>query len=72
MENSCQAVRYLTIEDILSVAEGHVGSYQLLHESQLRYLVEIVGEKWGNTELFPLCSKKLLYMPITLLLDTYF
>ena len=58
MENSCQAVRYLTIEDILSVAEGHVGSYQLLHESQLRYLVEIVGEKWGNTELFPTLFQK--------------
>ena len=45
MENSCQTVRYLTVEDILSVAEGHVGHYRLLHESQLHYLVEIVGEK---------------------------
>ena len=58
MENSCQAVRYLTIEDILSVAEGHVGIYQLFHESQLRYLVEIVSEKWGNTELFPTLFQK--------------
>ena len=51
-------MRYLTIEDILRVAEGHVGSYQLLNESQLRYLVEIVGEKWGDTELFPTLPQK--------------
>ena len=58
MENSCQTVRYLTVEDILSVAERHVGRYRLLHESQLHYLVEIVGEKWGDTELFPTLFQK--------------
>ena len=58
MENSCQTVRYLTVEDILSVARGHVGRYQVLHESQLHYLVEIVCEKWGDTELFPTLFQK--------------
>ena len=58
MENSCQTVKYLTVEDILSVAERHVGRYRLLHESQLHYLVEIVGEKWGDTELFPTLFQK--------------
>ena len=46
-------MRYLTIEDILIVAEAHVGHYQLLNESQLHYLVDIVSEKFGDTELFP-------------------
>ena len=72
MENSSQTVKYLTIEDILRVARGQVGSYQLLNENQLHYLVEIVGEKLGDSELFPTLPKKLLYMPITLLLDIYF
>ena len=58
MENSCQTLRYLTIEDILRVAERHVGSYQLLNENQLHYLIEIVGKKIGNTELFPTLSQK--------------
>ena len=58
MENSSQTLRYLTIEDILSVAEGHVGSYQLLNENQLHYLVGMVGEKIGNTELFPTLFQK--------------
>lgn len=58
MENSCQTVRYLTVEDILSVAARHVRHYRLLHESQLHYLVEIVGEKWGDTELFPTLFQK--------------
>ena len=58
MENSCQTVRYLTVENILSAAEKHVGRYRLLHESQLHYLVEIVGDKWGDTELFPTLFQK--------------
>ena len=58
MENSCQTVRYLTVENILSAAEKHVGCYRLLHESQLHYLVEIVGDKWGDTELFPTLFQK--------------
>ena len=58
MENSSQTVKYLTIEDILRVAEERVGSYQLLNENQLHYLVEIVGEKLGDSELFPTLTKK--------------
>lgn len=58
MENSSQTVKYLTIEDILRVAKGQVDSYQLLNENQLHYLVEIVCEKLGDTELFPTLTKK--------------
>ena len=51
-------MKYLTIEDILRVAKGQVGSYQLLNENQLHYLVEIVGEKLGDSELFPTLPQK--------------
>ena len=51
-------MKYLTIEDILRVARGQVGSYQLLNENQLHYLVEIVGEKLGDSELFPTLPQK--------------
>lgn len=53
MENSGQSLRYLTFEDILIAAQRHVGNYQLLKENQLRYLVQMVGEKLVNKELFP-------------------
>ena len=46
-------MRYLTFEDILIVAQRHVGNYQLLKENQLRYLVQMVGEKLDDKELFP-------------------
>ena len=58
MENSSQTVKYLTIEDILKVASERVGSYQLLKENQLHYLIEIVGERLDDTELFPTLPKK--------------
>ena len=51
-------MKYLTIEDILRVAEGQVGGYQLLKENQLYYLVEIVSEKLGDIELFPTLPQK--------------
>ncbi|MDE0552818.1 MAG: type II toxin-antitoxin system death-on-curing family toxin [Candidatus Poribacteria bacterium] len=51
-------MKYLTIEDILIIAEGHVGDYQLLNENQLHYLVDIVGEKFGNIDLFPTVFQK--------------
>ena len=35
-----------------------MGSYQLLNENQLHYLVEIVGAKLGDTELFPTLPQK--------------
>ena len=51
-------MKYLTIEDILIIAVGHVGNYQLLNENQLHYLVDIVGEKFGDTDLFPTLFQK--------------
>ncbi|MCE2396603.1 type II toxin-antitoxin system death-on-curing family toxin [Candidatus Poribacteria bacterium] len=58
MENAGETLRYLTIVEILRVAEKHVGSYQLLNENQLHYLVEIVSAKLGDTELFPTLPQK--------------
>lgn len=58
MENSRQHLRYLTIAEILEVAEGHVGDYQLLNENQLYYLVEAVSGKFGDTELYPTLPQK--------------
>ena len=58
MENSRQHFRYLTIAEILEVAERHVGAYQLLNENQLHYLVDIVGSQFGDTELFPTLFQK--------------
>ena len=51
-------MKYLTIEDILIIAVGHVGDYQLLNENQLHYLVDIVSEKFGDTNLFPTVFQK--------------
>ena len=58
MENAGETVKYLTISEILRVAEKHVGGYQLLNENQLHYLVEIVGAKLDDTELFPTLLQK--------------
>jgi death-on-curing protein len=58
MENPRKCMRYLTIEEILEVAEGHVSDYQVLREEQLRYLVEVVGWKIGDTELYPTLPQK--------------
>ena len=58
MENPRQSIKYLTIEDILIAAVGHVGDYQLLNENQLHYLVEAVGGKFGDTELYPTLFQK--------------
>ena len=58
MENSCQTLRYLTIEEILWVAKKWVCGYKLLDEERLHYLVEAVGGKWGDIELYPTLAKK--------------
>ena len=42
----------------MSVAERQVGNYQLLHEDQLSYLVDIVGQTSGGVELFPTLTQK--------------
>ena len=58
MENSGKTLKYLSIDEILRVAEEHVGRYQLLHEDRLHYLVQIVGEQIGGAELFPTLAQK--------------
>ena len=58
MENAGQRLRYLTIAEILRIAERHVGDYRLLNENQLYYLVEVVGGKYGDTELYPTLHQK--------------
>lgn len=58
MENAGEALKYLTIDEILRVAEEQVGRYQLLNENQLHYLVQIVGEQIGGAELFPTLTQK--------------
>ena len=51
-------MKYLTIEDILIIAVGHVGNYQLLNENQLHYVVEAVSGKFGDIELYPTLFQK--------------
>ncbi len=58
MENPRQHLKYLTIEDILFVAEDHVGDYQLLNENQLHYLIAAIKAKFGETELYPTLFQK--------------
>ena len=53
MEDPRQLMRYLTIEDILIIAETHVDNHQILHKEQLDYLVEAISAKFGDTELYP-------------------
>lgn len=49
---------YLTIEDILIIAEAQVGNYQFLHKEQLDYLVDVVSAKFGDEELYPTLFQK--------------
>ena len=51
-------MRYLTIAEIIEVAERHVDDCQLLDEDRLHYLVEAVGGKFGEIELYPTLSQK--------------
>lgn len=51
-------MRYLTIEDILIIAEAQVGNYQFLHKEQLDYLVDVVSAKSGDVELHPTLFQK--------------
>ncbi len=51
-------MRYLTIAEILEVAEGHVGTYHLLDENRLHYVVDAVSGKFGDIELYPTLSQK--------------
>ena len=58
MENAGKTLRFLSIKTIHRVAKEQVGNYHLLNESQLLYLVEAVGAKMGDTELFPTLTNK--------------
>ena len=58
MESSGQSLRYLTIEEILKVAEWHVGNYQFMHENKLDYLVDAVGARSFGVELYPTLTLK--------------
>ena len=58
MENSGQHIRYLTISEILMVADWHESNYQVLKENQLQYLIEAVSAKYGNIELYPTLFQK--------------
>ncbi|MDE0089025.1 MAG: type II toxin-antitoxin system death-on-curing family toxin [Candidatus Poribacteria bacterium] len=40
------------------VADWHASDYQILKENQLHYLVEIVSQRFGDTELFPTVFQK--------------
>lgn len=51
-------MRYLTIAEILEVAEGHVGTYHLLDKDRLHYVIGAVSGKFGDTELYPTLSQK--------------
>ncbi len=58
MENLRQHITYLTIEDILVVADDHVGNYEILKEGQLQYLVEAVAATFGGIDLYPTLFQK--------------
>ena len=58
MEDLRQPIKYLTIEDILVVAVGHVGNFQIIKENQLQYLTEAVSAEFGNIELYPSLLQK--------------
>ena len=58
MENAGKTLRYLTVDEILWVAKRHVPDNKALKENQLQYLVEIVGQGFGDTELFPTLPQK--------------
>lgn len=58
MENPGKHIRYLTISEILMVADWHESNYQVLKENQLHYLIEAVMAKFGNVELYPSLFQK--------------
>ena len=51
-------MRYLTIEDILIIAETHVDNHQILHKDRLDYLVEAVSAKFEDIEFYPTSFQK--------------
>ena len=51
-------MRYLKITEILDVAERHVKNYQIMNESHLNYLVEVVKAKFDNIDYYPTLFQK--------------
>ncbi len=59
MENTRErSVRYLTIPEILEVADRHVGNYHILNEERLYYLIDAVSGKFAEVEIFPSTFQK--------------
>lgn len=58
MENPQQHIKYLTIEDILIVAQDHVGNFQVIRENQLHYLIDAASASFGDIELYPTLFQK--------------
>lgn len=58
MENPRQHIKYLTMEDILVIADDHVANFKVIKENQLHYLIDAVGAKFGDTELYPTLFQK--------------
>jgi death-on-curing protein len=46
------------MEDILVIADDHVANFKVIKENQLHYLIDAVGAKFGNTELYPTLFQK--------------
>lgn len=53
MENIRQHIKYLTIEDILVIAEDHVGKFHIINDSQLHNMDEAVEAKFDGIDLYP-------------------
>lgn len=53
MENIRQHIKYLAIEDILVIAENHVGKFHIINDSQLHYMDEAVEAKFEGIDLYP-------------------
>ena len=59
MENIRErSVRYLTIPEIMEVADRHVGNYHILNEERLHYLIDAVSGKFAGVEIFPSTFQK--------------
>ncbi len=53
MENIRQHIKYLAIEDILVIAENHVGKFHIINDSQLYYMDEVVEANFEGIDLYP-------------------
>ena len=58
MESSWLTLNYLTLGDILTVAEGFVDIPEFLNEDRLLYTLEAVEAKFGGVDLYPTLFQK--------------